>query len=117
MSSVSLSLVPTAHRETLKDQVSRSQLFVDSAQTLPTGIIHGDLFCDNALFHQGKLAGIIDFYNACNGCLLFDLAVTINDWCSDPTGRLQADKTEALMSGYHQHRPLIADESTVGRLP
>lgn len=105
-----LDLVPTAHQETLKDQVSRSQLFVDSAQTLPTGIIHGDLFCDNALFHQGKLAGIIDFYNACNGCLLFDLAVTINDWCSDPAGHLQADKTEALMSGYQQHRPLIADE-------
>src|SRR5581483_3493989 len=28
---------------------------------LPRGAIHGDLFCDNVLFHDGAVAGIIDF--------------------------------------------------------
>jgi homoserine kinase type II len=58
------------------------------------------------------LAGIIDFYNACDGCLLFDLAVTINDWCSSPTGRLDADKTIAMVSGYNAFRTLTSEEIT-----
>ena len=105
-----IDLVPKEHRTTLKQQIIRSKEFVDASVSLPRGIIHGDLFCDNALFYEGQLAGIIDFYNACDGCLLFDLAVTINDWCSTPTGRLDADKTTALFSRYHALRPLTAEE-------
>ena len=81
-----IDLVPKEHRTTLKQQIIRSKEFVDASVSLPRGIIHGDLFCDNALFYEGQLAGIIDFYNACDGCLLFDLAITINDWCSTPKG-------------------------------
>ena len=105
-----IDLVPEEHRTTLEQQIIRSREFVDASVSLPQGIIHGDLFCDNALFHEGQLAGIIDFYNACDGCLLFDLAVTINDWCSTPTGRLDADKTTALFSRYHALRPLTDEE-------
>ena len=105
-----IDLVPEDHQTTLREQVTRSKEFVDETESLPQGIIHGDLFCDNALFHDGKLAGIIDFYNACNGCLLFDLAITINDWCSKPTGRLDADKTVALVRGYNAFRTLTTEE-------
>jgi homoserine kinase type II len=107
-----IDLVPEDHQTTLRDQVVRSKEFVETAVSLPNGIIHGDLFCDNALFHDGKLAGIIDFYNACDGCLLFDLAVTINDWCSSPTGRLDANKTIAMVSGYNAFRTLTIEEIT-----
>lgn len=105
-----IDLTPEGHRTTLKDQVDRSREFVESTASLPQGIIHGDLFCDNALFHNGQLAGIIDFYNACDGCLLFDLAITINDWCSLPTGRLFAETTAALVDGYNRFRPLTTEE-------
>lgn len=45
------------------------------------GIIHGDIFKDNALFQKDKLNCIIDFSEACNGDFYFDLAVIAIDWC------------------------------------
>lgn len=105
-----LDIVPPKSRAILGDQIDRSRTFASDAERLPQGIIHGDLFCDNALFHSGSLAGIIDFYNACNGSLLFDLAIAINDWCSDESSRLDTQKTEAMMSGYNRYRPLTDQE-------
>ena len=105
-----LDFVPPKYRDMLSDQINRSGSFASHAGKLPQGIIHGDLFCDNALFNSGSLAGIIDFYNACNGSLLFDLAITINDWCSDESSRLDKLKTEAMMTGYTRYRPLTDQE-------
>ena len=105
-----LDIVPSKYRNILNDQINRSRSFASDARQLPQGIIHGDLFCDNALFHNGSLAGIIDFYNACNGSLLFDLAIAINDWCSDESSRLDKLKTKAMMTGYNRYRPLTDQE-------
>jgi len=58
------------------------------------GIIHGDLFLDNALFEGGRLSCVIDFTQACNGDFLFDLAVTDLSWCDN------GEKTEALLESY-----------------
>ena len=85
---------------------------------LPRGIIHGDLFRDNALFTQNtdssnQLSGIIDFYNACSDLLLFDLAITVNDWCSTPADNgLNPALTLSLVNAYTAERPLETDEST-----
>lgn len=79
---------------------------------LPWGVIHADLFRDNALFIGDTLTGIIDFYYACNSVLLYDVAVTVNDWCF-VEGELDAEKTIALLTAYHTHRPLLTCEHTV----
>jgi len=47
------------------------------------GIIHGDLFCDNAKFLFNKLSGVYDFSCSCVGDFLFDLSVIAISWCFD----------------------------------
>lgn len=73
---------------------------------LPRGVVHADLFRDNALWDGEQLSGIIDFYYACNDALLYDIAVTVNDWCCNDDYSLNKEKVTALLNAYNQHRPL-----------
>ena len=82
---------------------------------LPRGPIHADLFRDNVLFDQvddePHLTGVFDFYFAGVDTWLFDLAVTLNDWCVDlETGRHDAARADRLLHAYGVVRPLTADE-------
>ncbi|MDC9719168.1 MAG: homoserine kinase [Gammaproteobacteria bacterium] len=77
---------------------------------LPTGVVHGDLFHDNALFHQGQLSATIDLYNASNDYLLFDVAVTVNDWCIAADGSIEPALYDAFLQAYAQVRPFNATE-------
>lgn len=80
---------------------------------LPTGIIHSDLFRDNVLCQNERLNGVIDFYSAGTGYLAFDLAITVNDWCSNPDGRLNQDLCQSLLSAYQQVRRLTPSEQAL----
>jgi homoserine kinase type II len=71
---------------------------------LPRGVVHADLFRDNVLFENGRLAGVIDFYFACTETLLYDVAVAVNDWCIEPGGRLEPERTTALLGNYRERR-------------
>jgi len=90
--------------------------FQESAnkQALPRGAIHADLFRDNALWDGPPgtegLSGIIDFYFAGLDALLFDVAVTVNDWCTDAGGELDQRRLTALLSAYRQVREFTAAE-------
>ena len=87
-----------------------TQLPTLALHQLPTGVIHSDLFRDNSLFQHGRLTGLLDLYDACRGPLLYDLAVTVNDWCSRPDGSLHQARLQALLNGYRHDRELTRHE-------
>jgi homoserine kinase type II len=82
---------------------------------LPRGAIHADLFRDNVMFdglpgHE-RLTGLLDFFFAGTDTLLFDLAVCLNDWCTEPeSGNPVDDRAVALVAAYERVRPLSPAE-------
>lgn len=87
-------------------------LYLDnnSGSHLPSGIIHADLFKDNVLLDGDRVSGFIDFYYACNGNFMYDLAIAVNDWARTADNKLNAVLEQAFVRGYEQVRPLSAEE-------
>jgi homoserine kinase type II len=78
---------------------------------LARGPVHADLFRNNVMFVGARLTGCFDFYFAGWDTWLFDLAVTVNDWCIDlDSGRLVEARAAALVQAYHAVRPLSGAE-------
>jgi homoserine kinase type II len=85
---------------------------------LPRGPIHADLFRDNVMFDTRDgaphLTGFFDFYFAGVDSWLFDLAVTLNDWCiNQDTGSHHAERATSFMDAYCAVRPLEQAERTL----
>lgn len=78
---------------------------------LPRANLHGDLFRDNVMFEGTHLTGLIDFYNACSGPMLYDVAITLNDWCCDDSGQIDSVLARALLGAYAARRAFTAAEA------
>lgn len=116
-----LPFITDAQRALLESELAHQAGFFasDDYAALPAGPCHCDLFRDNVLFahaapgtgHDVRLGGFFDFYFA--GCdkWLFDVAVTVNDWCVDlATGVLDVERADALLRAYQTVRPFTAEE-------
>jgi homoserine kinase type II len=77
---------------------------------LPKGIIHADLFHDNALFDNGHVTGIIDWYFAGLDSYALDIAITMNDWCLNKNGEFDIAQGEAFVNKYQTIRELQNNE-------
>lgn len=110
-----------AQKELLTSELATQEQFFASNEyaLLPQGASHCDLFRDNVLFDpqdegdtsQDQLGGFFDFYFAGTDKWLFDLAVTVNDWClADNKKDLDASRFQALMEAYQSVRPLTKSE-------
>src|SRR6185312_7170448 len=92
-------------------------------RTLPSGLIHQDLFPDNVLVDGGgALVAVLDFEQATWGMYVYDLAVAINAWCWTGS-RIHKPAVDALLAAYEALRPLdhsertrLVDEARLGAL-
>ena len=101
----------------LRDEIAFQQHLAASpaGQALPRGPIHADLFRDNVMFDDtagtDRLCGLFDFYFAGTEMLLFDVAVCLNDWCSDgASGELDEARSATFCAAYGRVRPFTAGE-------
>jgi homoserine kinase type II len=79
-------------------------------QSLQRGPVHADLFRDNVLFEGTRIGGVVDFYFAGVDAWLFDVAVTLNDWCVEPDGAFDRARAEAFLAAYHAVRAFTTAE-------
>ncbi|QRN40636.1 MAG: homoserine kinase [Neisseriaceae bacterium] len=101
-------LLPRNDQLLLKDELN----FLNNhmIENLPNGIIHADLFRDNVLIYNNEVAGFIDFYYACNGLFIYDLAITINDWSRTQENTINIEQEKAILAGYERIRALTDQE-------
>jgi homoserine kinase type II len=95
-------------RRLLEDELAFQSRY--RLRDLPRGPIHADLFRDNVLFDGGRIGGVVDFYFAGVDAWLFDVAVTLNDWCVHADGEVDRARAAALLGAYHAVRPFAAIE-------
>ncbi len=86
-----------------------------SWQSLPAGPAHCDLFRDNVLFagtfDDPLMGGFIDFYFAGCDTWLFDVAVSVNDWCIErDTGAFIPELVQSWLRAYAEVRPFTDAE-------
>lgn len=102
----------------LRAEIAFQQAYAGGAafRALPRGPVHADLFRNNVMFDGERLTGLFDFYFAGCDSWLFDLAVTVNDWCIDQdSGALDAARLSALLAAYRALRPFTHAERDAWR--
>tara|TARA_Y100000590_G_scaffold288701_1_gene325072 strand:- start:2452 stop:3420 length:969 start_codon:yes stop_codon:yes gene_type:complete len=84
-------------------------------KSIPTGIIHADLFQDNIFFKGNKLSGIIDYYFSCNDFYAFEIAICLNALCFEGEKEnlsFNVTKAKKFIDGYSGLRKLDEEEKT-----
>lgn len=89
-------------------QEARGELGIEQRSQFETGLIHGDWHSGNLIYHNGRLAAIVDLEFAGDGCYLEDLSYAISNLCIRTTvkeGRLDK-RCNLLLDNYQRFRSL-----------
>jgi homoserine kinase type II len=108
-----LPFLSAGEAELLRAEIDFQRSFADGEpyRQLARGPVHADLFRNNVMFDGERLTGFFDFYFAGCDTWLFDLAVTVNDWCIDQdSGVLDEVRVRAMLAAYHAVRPFTEAE-------
>ncbi|MDO8651956.1 MAG: homoserine kinase [Undibacterium sp.] len=109
-----LPFLSDANQHLLRSEIHYQDAFASTPiyHALPKGPIHADLFRNNVMFDGERLTGFFDFYFAGCDSWIFDVAVTVNDWCIDlASGELDLARVNAMLAAYHAVRPFTREES------
>jgi homoserine kinase type II len=113
-----LPYLPAEAQLLLRDEIQTQEAFAASAacHQLPRGPVHADLFRNNVMFSGERLTGFFDFFFAGCDAWIFDVAVTVNDWCIDlDTGALDEARVRAMLDAYHEVRRFTPGEKAAWR--
>jgi homoserine kinase type II len=111
--------LPEEAQHLLRAEIHTQEAFAASAiyHQLPRGPVHADLFRNNVMFDGERLTGFFDFYFAGCDSWIFDVAVTVNDWCINlQTGELDEARVRAMLDAYHGVRHFTIAEKAGWRL-
>jgi Ser/Thr protein kinase RdoA (MazF antagonist) len=80
---------------------------LDLPSSLPKGICHGDFHFSNVLFHNNEFVALLDFDDANQTFLQFDLVGLIEYWAwPHRSNSLDLSKARWVVQEYMKHRPL-----------
>lgn len=74
--------------------------------SLPKGICHCDFHFSNFLFKNNKLAGLLDFDDACYAYLIYDIANFIDYWAWPHNKKFSFTKARNILKEYVRYRKL-----------
>ncbi len=100
------------HRTETNETFSRIQkALLESRlpESLPTGIVHGDLHDQNVVFRHGHVSGVLDFDQCTYGTIIADVATEIVWWCFRDTS-YHAHLAQAFLKGYQSQRTITTEE-------
>lgn len=90
-------------------QVFPDQLETFLKQNFEKGIIHGDLYYDNTLFHHNRVCAVLDFEQSGRGEYLLDLGISMSGTCLEK-GRVIHPLVDSFIQGYETVRKLSGRE-------
>lgn len=96
--------------EELKNKIKTSYKEIKKIDfsSLPSGIIHNDIFPDNVFIKEDKIVGILDFNEAQTAPFIYDLAIVINYWIrlNSFSEHMERRYIEAFLNEYEKFRKL-----------
>jgi homoserine kinase type II len=106
--------------ESMRDSLTSFGDDTRRAALIPSGAIHHDPHSTNILIdNAGKIVALLDFDEAYNGYLLFDIAAVLANWARPEldsvstvgNGVFDSQSLEAIVTAYHRRRPVGVEES------